>query len=159
MPLNSDLHEFIESLNSNEVEYLIVGAYAVALYGIPRYTGDLDVWIRSTAENAKRVVRALSQFGFGGIGIEAEDFQKPDRIIQLGVHPNRIDLLTAITGVTYEEAWASRVRADLDGMPASFIGREQLIRNKESTARPRDLADVAELRKLDTTRTDKPGNR
>jgi hypothetical protein len=105
MPLNKDLREFIELLNLNEVEYLVVGAFAVAFHGFPRYTGDLDLLVRPTGENADRVLRTLSQFGFGNAGIKAADFQSPGMVIQLGVQPNRIDLLTAISGVGFDEAW------------------------------------------------------
>ncbi len=147
MPLNKDLREFLGLLNSNEVEYLVVGAFAVAYHGFPRYTADLDLFIRPNPENAGRVLRALSQFGFGSAGILAEDLQAPGKVIQLGVQPNRVDLLTAISGVSFEEAWAARIKADLEGIPACFIGRAALLRNKESTGRAKDLGDAEELRK------------
>jgi hypothetical protein len=147
MPLNSDLREFIALLNSNEVEYLVVGAFAVGFHGYPRYTGDLDILVRPTATNAERVLRVLSQFGFGNIGVGAADLEVPEYVIQLGVNPNRIDLLTTISGVTFEEAWNARCDADLDGVPVHFIGAAELIRNKESTGRARDLGDAEELRK------------
>lgn len=147
MPLTKDWREFVELLNSNGVEYLVVGAFAVAYHGYPRYTGDLDLLVRPTAENADRVLRALSEFGFEKLGIQAADLRSPGMVIQLGVQPNRIDLLTAITGVTFEEAWASRSDADLDGTATHFIGRGELIRNKERTGRAKDLGDAEELRK------------
>jgi len=150
MPLNNDLREFVGLLNSNEVEYLVVGAFAVAFHGFPRYTADLDLLIRPTAENAERVVRALTQFGFGNLGITAEDFQSPGQVIQLGVQPNRLDLLTAISGVNFEDAWASRREAELEGIATQFIGREALISNKESTGRAKDLGDAEELRRRPT---------
>src|SRR5260370_23384818 len=145
MPLNNDLREFVGLLNWKEVEYLVVGAFAVAFHGFPRYTADLDLWIGPTAENAEGVVRALTQFGFGNLGITAEDFQSPGQVIQLGVQPNRLDLLTAISGVNFEDAWASRREAELEGIATQFIGREALISNKESTRRAKDLADAEEL--------------
>src|SRR5260370_2797222 len=111
MPLNNDLREFVGLLNSNEVEYLVVGAFAVAFHGFPRYTADLDLLIRPTAENAERVVRALTQFGFGNLGITAEDFQSPGQVIQLGVQPNRLDLLTAISVVNFEHPSPSHPHA------------------------------------------------
>ena len=147
MPLNSDLREFVALLNSNEVEYLIVGAYAVAFHGYPRYTADLDVLVRPSSQNTGRLLRALKEFGFDSLGITPEDFQSPDCVIQLGVQPNRVDLLTSVSGVTFDEAWASRCLADLDGIPTNFIGREELIRNKEATGRKRDMGDADELRK------------
>jgi hypothetical protein len=147
MPLTKDWREFIELLNSNGVEYLVVGAFAVAFHGFPRYTADLDLLIRPTPENADRVLRALSEFGFGKLGIEAVDLCSPGMVIQLGVKPNRIDLLTAISGVSFEEAWATRSDAQIEGTAARFIGRTELIRNKEQTGRAKDLGDAQELRK------------
>lgn len=148
MLLNKDSLEFVVLLNSNKVEYVIVGAFAVSFHGYPRYTGDLDLLINPTAENASRVVRALSEFGFASLAVTTEDLQRPNYIVQLGVHPNRIDLITGITGVSFEEAWASRCAGDIDGIPTHFIGREELIRNKTATGRPRDFGDAEELRKI-----------
>ena len=150
MPLNNDLREFVGLLNSNGVEYLVVGAFAVAFHGFPRYTADLDLLIRPTAENAERVMHALAQFGFGNLGISAKDLQSPGQVIQLGVQPNRLDLLTAISGVNFEDAWASSREAELEGISTRFIGREALIRNKESTGRAKDLGDAEELRRRPT---------
>lgn len=147
MPLSKDLREFLALLNSNEVEYLIVGAFAVAYYGYPRYTGDLDLLVRSSEQNAERVLRALAQFGFGDVGITKEDLIADDRIIQLGVQPNRVDILSSITGVSFDDAWASRIQGNLDGLAAHFIGRDALIRNKKAAGRAKDLADVEQLSK------------
>ena len=147
MPLSKDLREFVALLNANKVEYLVVGAFAVAYYGVPRYTADLDVLLRPSPENAERMLRVLSQFGFGNLGIASGDFQESDKVIQLGVSPNRIDVLTSITGVRFEEAWSTREQGDLDGTIVNFIGRAALIRNKEQTGRARDLGDAEELRK------------
>ena len=145
MPLPKDWRAFIESLNSNGVEYLVVGAVALAHHGYPRYTGDLDILIRSSETNGRRLEAALEAFGFGQLGLAAGDFIRPERVIQLGVAPNRIDLLTSITGVSFDEAWAGRSPAEVDGVPVNFIGRAELIRNKRSTARARDRADVSSL--------------
>ena len=147
MPLNSDLREFVALLNSNEVEYLVVGAFAVSFHGYPRYTADLDVLIRPTPENARRMLRVLGDFGFASMGISEADLQAPEGVIQLGVKPNRIDLLTTISGVSFDEAWAGRCDAELDGIPTHLIGRQELIRNKEATGRVRDMGDADELRK------------
>ena len=147
MPLNKDWREFLELLNSNGVEYLVVGAFAVAFHGYPRYTADLDLLVRPTEENAHRALRALSEFGFGKLGIQVADLRSPGMVIQLGVKPNRIDLLTAISGVTFEEAWATRREAELEGLATHFIGRDELLRNKEQTGRAKDLGDAEELRK------------
>lgn len=147
MPLSKDLREFIASLNSNAVEYLVVGAFAVAYHGYPRYTGDLDILIRPNEPNAQRLLRALAEFGFRGIGIGVEDLASPGKVVQLGVSPNRIDILSSISGVSFDDAWASRRAADIEGLAVQFIGRDELIRNKESTGRAKDLGDAEELRK------------
>jgi hypothetical protein len=154
MPLNKDLREFLELLNSNGVEYLVVGAFAVAFHGYPRYTADLDLLLRPTADNADRVLRALSQFGFGDLDLHAGDFQEPGKVIQLGVIPNRIDLLTAISGVSFDDAWATRRKGQLEGIATQFIGREALLRNKECTGRAKDIGDAEELRQ----RTSEPNH-
>jgi hypothetical protein len=147
MPLNKDLREFVESLNSNKVDYLVVGAFAVAWYGYPRFTADLDILIRPDSANAARVLDALRQFGFGALDIAIEDLTAAGQVIQLGVKPNRIDILTSVSGVTFEEAWKDRKDGLLEGIPVTFIGRAALIRNKESTGRAKDLGDAEELRK------------
>jgi hypothetical protein len=145
MPLPEDWRAFIESLNSNGVEYVIVGAVALAYHGFPRYTGDLDVLIRNSPQNAKRLESALAAFGFAALGLKAADFDEAYRVIQLGVPPNRIDLLTSITGVSFDEAWADRVEADVEGTPVNFISRQELIRNKRLTGRAQDKADLEAL--------------
>ncbi len=154
MPLNRDWREFIELLNSNGVEYLVVGAFAVAFHGFPRYTGDLDLLVRPTEENADRVLRALTAFGFGKAGLQAAGLRSPGRVVQMGVKPNRIDLLTGISGVSFEEAWATRSEAELDGIATHFIGRAELLRNKQQTGRAKDLGDAEELRKRAAKRGD-----
>jgi len=145
MPLQKDLREFIESLNSHHVEYVIVGAFALAFHGLPRYTGDLDIFVRPSPENAARLEKVIAEFGFAAAGLSAEDFLRPNQVIQLGRAPNRVDLLTSITGVTFEEAWAQRVPSELDGVPVNFIGKESLIKNKRATGRTRDKADLEAL--------------
>ena len=153
MPLNKDLREFVELLNSNGVEYLVVGAYAVAWYGYPRYTADLDIFVRSQEGNAAILLDALRQFGFESLGVKSQDLTTGGNVIQLGVQPNRIDILTSISGVSFEEAWADRVKGNLEGLPVVFIGRDTLIRNKESTGRAKDPGDAEELRKRGPTNT------
>jgi hypothetical protein len=145
MPLPKDWRAFIASLNSSGVEYLIVGAVALAHHGFPRYTGDLDILVHNTPENAQRLEVALRDFGFAELGLKQSDFVESYRVIQLGVAPNRIDLLTSLTGVTFEEAWPERAEAELEGMPVHFIGRRALIQNKKATRRPQDLADLEAL--------------
>ena len=143
--LNQDFKEFIQSLNDNEVRYLVVGGYAVALHGNPRYTKDMDVWIEMSQENAANMVNALEQFGFGSLGLKAEDFLTPDQIIQLGYAPDRIDILTTLAGVTFEDCYASRVQTAIDEVNVNFIDLENLKKNKQATGRLQDLADLEKL--------------
>lgn len=145
MRLSKDLREFIESLNSHEVEFLIVGSYALAYHGMPRYTGDIDILIRPAVENANRVESVIERFGFASLGLKAADFLEPDQVVQLGQPPNRIDLMTTLTGVTFDEAWQDREPGDLDGIPVQFIGRRAFVKNKRSTGRLKDRADLDAL--------------
>jgi len=145
MPLPEDWRAFIESLNSSRVEYLVVGAVALAYHGFPRYTGDLDILVHNTRENAQRLQAVLASFGFGSLGLKAADFLGSYQVIQLGMPPNRIDLLTSITGVSFDEAWAGRVEGEFAGIRVSFIGRQELIQNKKSTGRSQDYADLEVL--------------
>jgi len=143
--LNQDFREFIQSLNDNGVRYLVIGGYAVALHGYPRYTKDMDVWIELSAENAARMVKALEQFGFGSLGLQASDFSEPDQVIQLGYPPARIDLITTAPGVEFESCYESRVEVEIEGVVVNFIDRESLKRSKRATGRLQDLADLENL--------------
>jgi predicted nucleotidyltransferase len=145
MQLDRDFKEFVSLLNAHNVRYLIVGGYAVAAHGLPRYTGDFDTWIWLSKENAKKVLDVLEEFGFGGLAITEEDFSRENSVVQLGQPPHRIDLLTSISGVSFEDAWLRRLDIDIDGEVVGFIGREDLITNKREVGRPQDLADVARL--------------
>lgn len=145
MALSSDLREFLELLNARGVEYLVVGAHSLAFHGRPRYTGDLDILIRPSKTNAVALVDLLREFGFAGSRFKPVDFAASDQVIQLGHAPNRVDLLTGLTGVTDEEAFAGKVAADIDGIPVFVLGKRQLIQNKRAVGRPQDLADLAEL--------------
>jgi hypothetical protein len=145
MPLHRDWKEFLKLLTSQNVEYLIVGAHALAHHGIPRYTRDIDVFVRVTADNARKLERVLQQFGFASLGIAARDFLNPGMILQLGVEPYRIDILTSLTGLDFEEAWADRVAGELDGVPVSLLSAKSLRKNKLATGRAKDLADVEAL--------------
>jgi hypothetical protein len=145
MVLNQDFKEFIQSLSSNQVRYLVVGGYAVAVHGHPRYTKNLDVWIDRSTANAAQLVKALEQFGFASLGLKAADFLVPDQIIQLGYAPNRIDILTSLPGVDFEACYASRVQVEMDGISISFIDVENLKKNKKATGRLQDLADIEQL--------------
>ena len=147
MKLNKDLKEFIELLNSEKVEYLIVGGHCLAFHGAPRFTGDIDLFISVSSANAEKLERVLHKFGFESTGLKAQDFQVPNQVIQLGVSPNRIDLLTSIDAVAFDEGWATRVSANLDGLPVFLLDKELLIRNKLAAGRLQDRADVEKLRK------------
>ncbi|MBI9085879.1 MAG: hypothetical protein JEZ11_19930 [Desulfobacterales bacterium] len=144
--LSQDFREFIQLLNSNKVRYLIVDGYAVAVHGHPRYTKDLDIWIHADSENANRLIGALDQFGFGSLGLKPDDFLTPDQIIQLGYPPNRIDLLTSLKGVDFEDAYKCKVQITIDDIPTDFVDLENLRKNKASTGRPQDLADLDNLK-------------
>jgi hypothetical protein len=143
--LNQDFKEFIQSLNDNDVRYLVIGGYAVAFHGHPRYTKDLDVWIDTSRENAVRMVMALEQFGFGSLGLTADDFLVADQMIQLGYAPSRIDILTTPVGVAFESCYVSRVTVEIDQVTVNFIDLENLKRNKQATGRYQDLADIENL--------------
>jgi hypothetical protein len=145
MRLSNDWREFLESLNSRGIDYVVVGAHSLAFHGRPRYTGDLDILVRATRENAAKLVDLLNQFGFADAGFKESDFTEPDQLIQLGRAPNRIDLLTSITGVTTDQALASKVSADLDGIPVFILAKDALIRNKRAVGRPQDIADLKAL--------------
>lgn len=143
--LNPDFKEFIKSLNDNNVRYLVVGGYAVALHGYPRYTKDMDVWVEMTQENAARIVKALDQFGFGSLNLKESDFTEPDQIIQLGYPPRRIDILTTLPGVEFSECYPSHTTVDMEGISVNFIDLENLKKNKKATGRHQDLADLENL--------------
>jgi Nucleotidyl transferase of unknown function (DUF2204) len=149
MKLSPDLREFIGLLNSHRVEFIIVGAHALAWHGLPRYTKDIDFFVRSSLENAEALLDVLGEFGFGSLGLTAEDFLKPGQVIQLGREPNRVDLLTGLSGVEWAECWSSRVEGEMDGLPVSFLGRETYIKNKLAAGRPQDIADAARLQEID----------
>ena len=145
MELDQDFSEFVQLFLDNDVRFLIVGGYAMAAHGLPRYTGDLDTWVWIDHENAERIMKALTEFGFSSLDITANDFQSPNLVVQLGFPPHRIDLLTGIDGVEFQEAWKRRIEVEVNGVDVPFIGREDLITNKKAARRAQDLADVARL--------------
>ncbi|HOI74421.1 MAG TPA: hypothetical protein PLO63_09770 [Syntrophales bacterium] len=145
METQPDFKELLELFNAHRVEYLIVGGYALAFHGAPRFTGDLDLLVKADSTNAKRILAALEAFGFGSLGLAENDFEHPERTVQLGVPPVRIDLITSLTGVSWDEAWAGRVSGRYGNIPVVFIGREQFVINKRATGRLRDLADLEGL--------------
>ncbi len=147
--LNEDFRDLLLLLADAGAEFLIVGAYALAFHGAPRASGDIDLFVRPSSINAQRVFDVLVRFGapLQSAGVAAADFAQPGAVYQIGLPPRRIDLLTEISGVTFDEAWASRITAELEGRPVSFLGREALVKNKEAAGRAKDLADLARLRK------------
>lgn len=143
--LNQDFKEFIQSLNDNQVRYLVIGGYAVAFHGYPRYTKDIDIWIEMSPENAGRMVRALKEFGFASLELQPQDFMVPDQVIQLGYPPNRIDLLTTPDGVDFGTCYAARLEIEITGVQVNFIDLENLRVNKRASGRLQDLADLENL--------------
>jgi hypothetical protein len=145
MIFNQDFREFIESLNKHNVRYLLIGGYAVALHGHPRYTKDLDIWIWMDNTNAANLLNALKDFGFSSLQLTPEDFLKPDRIVQLGYPPNRIDLMTSPTGIEFDTCYASREEIEIEGLIVNLIDLKHLKINKKATGRHQDLADLENL--------------
>ena len=145
MDLHPDWHEFLRSLRSHEVRFVLVGAHALAAHGVPRFTGDLDVLIERSPENAARLIAALTEVGFGSGGLVASDFTRPSRVAQLGCPPVRIDILTSISGVSFARAWRGRIDAVLGGERVAVLGLVELRVNERASGRPRDLADLAAL--------------
>jgi hypothetical protein len=143
--LNPDFSDMLSALSDAGAEYLVVGAYALAVHGIPRGTGDLDIWIRPSHENAAKVWRALERFGAPLVDIQRDDLTTAGIVFQIGIAPRRIDVLTSIDGVEFEAAWTERSDVDIAGLTVPVLSRRHLIQNKKAVARPQDLADVARL--------------
>jgi len=145
--VNEDFTDLLAALLAAGARFLVVGAHAMAVHGVPRATGDLDVWIAADAENADRVWEALARFGapLAALGFSRDDLTRADHVIQIGLPPRRIDLLTSISGVAFEHAWANRVEQQIAPLVVPFIGRRDLVRNKRATGRPKDLADLDAL--------------
>ncbi len=145
MEIQQDFRELLELLNRHEVDFIIVGGYALAYHGAPRFTGDLDLLVRSDRDNAEKILATLNSFGFGSLALTIEDFTTPGRVVQLGVAPVRVDFLTSITGVPWVQAWSHRAMGSYGDLPVSFIGKEELVANKRALGRHRDLADIEAL--------------
>jgi hypothetical protein len=145
MPINPDYRDLFRIFSEEKVEYLIVGAYAVTYFSEPRYTKDLDLWIRPTAENASKVWRALQRFGAPLTNVAPRDFTDPQMVYQIGIEPNRIDILMGITGVDFQTAYQNRVESSYGGVSIFLIGREDLITSKKASGRPQDLLDLERL--------------
>lgn len=142
MEVQKDFRDLLELFNRNKVKYIIVGAYALAFHGIPRFTGDIDILVNQLPENADLIVKSLFEFGFGSLDLSPDDFMQPENVIQLGVPPVRIDILTSITGVSWEEADSDKESGVYGDLSVYFLGRQQYIKNKRATGRRKDLADL-----------------
>jgi hypothetical protein len=140
--MNPDFVDLLRAFTAHEARFLIVGAYALAVHGRPRATGDLDVWVEATPDNAARVMRALADFGAPLRDVSLADFSQPGVVFQMGLPPRRIDVLTELSGITFGEAWPTRLRAPFGPLEVDFLGRDDFIRNKRATGRTRDLADI-----------------
>jgi hypothetical protein len=145
MEVQKDFRDLLELFNKNTVEYIVVGAYALAYHGVPRFTGDIDIFVNNSPENATLIVQSLEEFGFGSLGLSANDFCQSEQIIQLGVPPVRIDLLTSITGVSWSQADSGKESCLYGDIPVHFLGKQQYIENKRATGRKKDLADLEAL--------------
>jgi hypothetical protein len=145
MEAQQDFKELLELFNEYTIEYIIVGAYALAYHGAPRFTGDIDILVKPSVDNAKKILSALSEFGFGSLNLTVEDFQHPDSVIQLGVPPVRIDIITSLTGVTWKEADTGKADGLYGNIPVHFLGKKQFIANKRVIGRKKDLADIEAL--------------
>lgn len=146
--LNNDYKEMLQCLSEERVEYLLVGAYALAVHGFPRATKDIDVFVGATADNARRLMRALAKFGAPLSEISETDFSSEGVIFQIGNSPRRIDIITRIDGVGFQQAYANRKMVSIEGMDIPAISVEDLIANKRASGRPQDIADVGKLESL-----------
>ena len=145
MEIQRDYKELLELFNAHNVEYLIVGGYALAFHGAPRFTGDIDLLVKPDAENAKRILAALAEFGFGSVDLSETDFTSGNNIIQLGVQPIRVDIMTSLTGVGWEKAESGKVVGNYGDTEVYFIGKDDFVLNKRTLGRKRDLADLEAL--------------
>ncbi|MBL7921235.1 MAG: nucleotidyltransferase [Bacteroidia bacterium] len=145
MEIGRDFKEFIGLLNKYNVEYLLVGGYAVAMYGYPRYTGDIDFWVKPTKENAKKIINVLNDFGFEGLDISENDFNEPDKVVQLGFPPNRIDIITSVTGLNFDESFLDKKIIEISDVKTNFISLFHLRINKNATGRDKDRTDLNNL--------------
>ncbi len=147
-PLNDDFRDLLSAFVAADVRFLVVGAYALAAHGIPRATGDIDVWIDATPENATKVIAALRAFGAPLADVTEADFSKPEIVYQIGLPPRRVDVLTKISGVTFADAWGRKVLTRFADVEVGVIGRDDLLVNKLAAARPKDLLDATLLEKI-----------
>jgi predicted nucleotidyltransferase len=148
MNLEQDFEDFVALLNKHDVHYMIVGGYALAFHGKPRHTGDLDIWIEISDDNAEKMCSVIAEFGMASLGMEKDDFLKKGIITQIGYPPLRIDILNEIDGVDFQDAYDHKSIIDIDGLIINYIGLDDLIKNKTVSGRSQDLTDVNALRKL-----------
>ncbi|NCB40449.1 MAG: hypothetical protein EOM80_16945 [Erysipelotrichia bacterium] len=144
--LNNDYKEMLQILLEEEVDFIVVGAYALAAHGVPRATGDIDIWIKTDTINAERLIRALKKFGAPVGDITASDFTEPDIVFQIGVAPRRIDFLTSIDGVNFADAEKDKLTIKINDIDIPVISLENLIKNKKAASRPKDLLDIESLK-------------
>jgi hypothetical protein len=145
MEIQQDFKELLELLNAHEVEFVIVGAYALAFHGVPRFTGDIDILVKPEPFNAGKILAALKEFGFGSLDLKESDFNEPNKVIQLGVAPVRIDLITSLTGVSWQQVNSAKVKGSYGDVKVYYLGRKELISNKKALGRKKDLADIEAL--------------
>ncbi len=145
MEVQQDFKELLELFNAHKVKYLIVGGYALAYHGAPRYTGDIDIFVKPEKENALRILKALNDFGFGSLGLKEDDFQNTNKVVQLGFPPVRVDIITSISGLSWDEAYKDHDKGIYGDIPVNYIGRDQYIINKKASGRKKDLADLEAL--------------
>ena len=145
MLFNPDFKDMLRALSDAKIDFLLVGAYAVAAHGHPRATGDLDLWVRPDSDTAPKVHRVLAEFGAPLHNLTIKDLATPGIVFQIGVEPSRIDILTAISGVEFDDAWTNRLSVEMDGIQLNVIGRADLIVNKRACGRPKDIADAETL--------------
>jgi hypothetical protein len=142
---SQDFKEFVRLLNHHSVEYLLVGGYALGIHGYPRYTGDLDIWINPTQDNARKMIDVVNEFGLSSLGLAATDFSESGNVIQIGYPPFRIDVITKPDGVSFEACYQRKVDVEYEGVPLSVIGLEDFKKNKLASGRPKDLIDLENL--------------
>lgn len=147
MEAQKDFKELLKLFNKHEVEYVIVGAYALAFHGCPRYTGDLDILVKSSPSNSKNILKAIKEFGFGSLNLAIGDFSSEKKVVQLGMFPIRIDILTSLTGLTWKRISSNRVKGKYGNTTVYFIGKAELIANKKALGRYKDLADIEAITK------------
>ena len=147
MEVQPDFKDLLRLFNVHKVEYMIVGGYALAYHGAPRYTGDIDIYVKPDSQNAEQIMKALADFGFGSVGLTVEDFENPDKVIQLGVPPVRVDIITSISGVLWKDAFLGCVDGKYGDVPVKYIGLNEFIINKRTTGRKKDLSDLEALGK------------